>query len=83
MIPQMCQSCVLNHFDSEACERLHDTRAQVALAGEPQARSVFCDVLRVATIGYNVSIEKPVVVRHDLLSGSLGQYMIDDCHNWH
>jgi hypothetical protein len=42
---------------------------------------ISCGVLRIATVGYNVSIEKPVVVRQDRLSRAIRPMLIDDCRN--
>jgi hypothetical protein len=40
--------------------------------------------LRIATNGYNVSFEKPVVVRHDCpMPFPLTDCSIDDCRNGH
>jgi hypothetical protein len=57
----------------------HDARAMAASSGELHGNGTAMDrantspytPLRVATIGYNVSIEKPVVVRHDVSSRSI------------
>ncbi|MCG2667268.1 hypothetical protein ACFPFP_09955 [Bradyrhizobium sp. GCM10023182] len=74
-----------DHFGSDAVEWLHDTPPDSGMCrGTNQQRRLHrasCDDLRIATIGYNVSFEKPVVVRHDQLFRSIRPIFDDDRRN--